>query len=290
MKKLLNSVFAILLIALSYTLISCGSTTTPVDEPVISTVEANHIRVDLTKSTVKITLSKTAEENIKKIDVLEVPFASVCSVNMTKNKVSFIWPFAEKDKEYTLCAKFEVNGKTQEEYVSFKTHGDVVSQVTTPKDDNNNALSLVAKSNQRFLKCEAPFDSISSLLKNVKAENAKLLISLYSGKHYQTTQKDAVLVGTSKTDFNKNSLSAYTSGEGLDIIKSSQRFGMNAKQLNAALSKNLTYFAQATVQFTLPEYQDSILFTAKGIFSNDTIYTPVSESELANNEAAANAK
>ena len=68
--------------------------------------------------------------------------------------------------------------------------------------------------------------------------------------------------------------------QGIDIIEDSYRFGLTPSELNARLSKRKTYFAVATVSFTIPDYPDGIRFTAKGVYSNDTIYTPLAKNEI----------
>lgn len=255
---------------------SCGST--DADETVLSTVEANHIRVDVTKSNVKITLTKSEGEEIDTIDVAEVPNGSLTSVAMTQPSVSFIWPFAEPGKEYTLTAKIYAKDNYQEETVSFKTENDIASIIKYSEDYDYSVISLIAKSNQRLLKIDTSFDTISSIISKANPQNTKLLISVYSGKHYKASEKDAVLVGTIKRDFAKAALEPYANG--LDIIEKSYLFSLTPSQMNSQLSSKMTYFALATLQFTLPDTPEGIVFTAKGIYSNDTIYTPIKAADL----------
>lgn len=287
MNKLKSFTVAALLSTAALLFFGCGST--DADDTVLSTVEANHIRVDVTKSNVKITLTKLEGEEIDTIDVAEVPNGSLTTVAMTEPTVSFIWPFAEPGKEYTLTAKIYAKDNYQEETVSFKTENDISSIIKYSEDYDYSVISLIAKSNQRLLKIDASFDTISSIISKASPQNTKLLISVYSGKHYKASEKDAVLVGTIQRDFTKASLEPYTSG--LDIIEKSYLFSLSPSQMNSKLSSKMTYFALATVQFTLPDTPQGIVFTAKGIYSNDTIYTPIAAKDLPEeNDTAGDAK
>lgn len=280
MKKSLKVLFGILTAAMLLNLTGCGSTDTEaaVDETIISTVEANHIRVDVTKSNVKITLTKSEDEDIEKIDVVETPFGSISSIPMTQNTVSFIWPFAEADKEYKLCAKIYGSNSVSEEYVTFKTTADMTSLISYSEDYEYSVISLIAKGNQRLLKIDASYDTINSVIRKANAENTKLLVSVYSGKHYKADAKDAKLIGTITHKFESAALNAYKNG--MDIISQAGKFNISASQMNSELSAKQTYFAIVTVQFTLPNMPEGSVFTAKGIFSNDTIYTPVAKNDL----------
>lgn len=257
-------------------LAGCGSTDS--DETVISSVEAKHIRVDVTKSNVKVTLTKAEGEDVQKIDVIETPDGSTTSVTMNQNEVSFIWPFAEGGKEYTLCARI-YGSKTSEEYVSFKIEDEFKPVVQYPDKYNEAYISLVAKGNKRYLTLETSYDTFSSMAGKAKGDNVTFTLAIYSGKHYKAGPSDSELVASAGTSMNgKAIIQKYT--QGIDIIEDSYRFGLTPSELNARLSKRKTYFAVATVSFTIPDYPDGIRFTAKGVYSNDTIYTPLAKNEI----------
>lgn len=257
-------------------LAGCGSTDS--DETVISSVEAKHIRVDVTKSNVKVTLTKAEGEDVQKIDVIETPDGSTTSVTMNQNEVSFIWPFAEGGKEYTLCARI-YGSKTSEEYVSFKIEDEFKPIVNYSDAYKASMISLIAKGNKRYLTIETPYETFSSFVSKAKATDVDFVLSIYSGKHYKASASDSELVGTVVTSFNGKSLiQKYTNG--IDIIEDSFRFDLTPAEINAKLSKRKTYFALATVSFRLPDYPENIRFTAKGVYSNDTIYTPLAKNEI----------
>lgn len=255
---------------------SCESTDQ--DETVISSIESNHVKVDVLKSNVKITLTKAEGENIEKIDIYETPNGSLTSVQMDESTVSFIWPFAEPDKEYILCAKIYGNS-VSEEYVTFKTTEDTKQIINYSQAYNDSTIQLVAKGNKRYLTLEASADLFTSLGNKAKAQEVYFVLALYSGKHYKASEKDSVLVGKSVTSISsKDTIEKFR--KGIDILEESYRFNLTPAELNTKLSKNKTYFAVATVYFELPDYPAGIKFTARGVYSNDTIYTPVNVNEL----------
>lgn len=277
MNKLKRSLLTLIISAVALALAGCGSTNT--DETVINTVEANHITVNVTKSNVKITLSKLEDEEIDTIDVADEKNGTLTSVAMTEPQVTFIWPFAEAGKEYTLTAKINAKDNYQEETVTFKVENEMSSLINYSEDYETSVISLIAKSNQRLIKIDTAYNTIASAFDKAKIENAKLIISLYSGKHYKSSAKDSVLAGQMIKDFsNKSVLDPFKNG--FDVISNAADLGLTPSALNQTLSSKLTYFAVAQVQFTLPDSPAGVTFTAKGIYSNDTIYTPIAEADL----------
>lgn len=275
MKKLTVLLFTTIFAGL-LCLTGCGST--DADETVISSVEAKHIKVDVTKSNVKITLTKAENENIEKIDVIETPDGSVTTVIMNEPSVSFIWPFAQGGKEYKLCARI-YGDKTSDEYVSFKIEDEFDAKIKYPDEYNNAAISLVAKGNKRLLTLETPYSTFSSFTGKAKATNIDFELSIYSGKHYKASVSDSELVGSVTTAFSgKGIVEQYN--KGIDIIEDAYRFNLTPAQMNSMLSKRKTYFAVATVKFKISDYPENITFKAKGVYSNDTIYTPLAKNEI----------
>lgn len=269
MKKIKYLLAAILLSAAF--LNSCA--TSAKDEPAISEVASNHMSVAVTKSTVKITLTKQADEDIQQIDVVEVPNGSISSVKMDQNSVSFIWPFAEPSKEYKLCAKIYGSQSYSEEYVTFKTEATNSSSISYSDAYKTSDILLVAKGNERLITINTDFNTINSAISKAKPTSTSFILSLYSGFNYNASSKDSVLVGNIVSKFDKNAVEKFS--KGYDIIANAKDFNLTPKELNNALSQSRTYFAVASVTFTLPDYPQNVSFTSKGIYSNDTIYTPV---------------
>lgn len=280
MKKLLISAFAILS---AFCILSCGST--PASEDVISEVSANHITVSQSQSKVTVILNRSAEENISAITVSDALNESSVTVPMPQEKVSFIWPFAESGKEYMLCADLldDKNTSTAKEFVSFKVEGE--PSVCTNTDAFDKAtLVLVAKGNERTVRFNSSQEDIKTVTSAFKTTAANLKIQIYSGKHYNSDISQASLVATlTKPVLNKEDLQQVF--DGYDLISNAKAFNLTPSKMNAALSQNKTYFAVATVEFSLPETSD-LKFNSKTLYSNDTIYTPVSASELSKIESA----
>lgn len=281
MKKL-KYLFLASAIALACLLTSCEST--PSNEPTLSEISSNHMTVQVTKSTVRITLSKKDTEDIKKIDVVEVPNGSVTSVKMNQNSITFNWPFAQPSKEYKLCAKIYGSNSYSEEFVTFKTEDKIKSTINYSNSYNTSEISLVAKGNKRIITLNTDYNTINSALSKVKPESSKFVLSLYSGVNYNANSKDSVLIGSITSNFDKSALDKFKNE--FDIIENASAFNLSPKEINNALSQNKTYFAVAYVDFSLKDYPDCISFAPKGIYSNDTIYTPVDQSVLQQSNAS----
>lgn len=283
MNKFKCCLLSLLVSAMVFALAGCGST--DVEETIISTVEANHISVNVTNANVKITLSKLAGEEIDVIKIIDEKNGHITSVQMSEPQVTFIWPFAEAGKEYTLTAQINAKDNYQEETVTFKVENEMESLINISEDYVNSVISLIAKSNQRLIKIDTPYSTISTVFEKAKIENPKLIISLYSGKHYKSTAKDSVLVGSLTGDFkNKSILDPYKNG--FDVIANASAMGLTPALVNEKLSAKQTYFAVAQVQFSLPGSPAGVVHTANGFYSNDTIYTPIDEKDLPETKTA----
>ncbi|MCQ2582859.1 MAG: hypothetical protein MJ160_03030 [Treponema sp.] len=274
MKKI-KFLFTISLVAAL--LFSCASTDP--DEPVISSIAADHITVDVTKSNVKITLTKAEGEDISEIDLIETPNGSLTTVQMSEPTISFVWPFAEPNKEYTLCAKIIGVKNSSEEYVTFKTGDEIASKVSYSEKFENTDLSLVAKGNQRFVQINANLDTLTSILSKAKADNVYFAMDIFSGKHYKAKDTDSELVGTFASPVTSKVLYERFI-KGYDIIEHSVELNLTASDLNKKLASRDTYYAVASVTFKLPDYPAGVSFKSRGIYSNDTIYTPIAEADL----------
>lgn len=278
MKNLLKVITVSVLLASLTALTGCGSKPTE-DEPIISTVSANHITVNLSNSKVAVILNKTADEDVSKILVENTMDESLVTVNMTEEKASFIWPFAEEGKEYVLCAKV-INSKdetTAKEYVSFKVEGTPAVKINNEAFDNS-TLVLVAKGNKRIVRFNTTQDALKAVTSALETNASKLKIDIYSGKHYNTDISEATKVATLEKEVsNKTDLEEVF--EGYDLIEKASVFELTPTEMNAALSKAKTYFAVATVDFTLGDNKD-ITFSSKTLYSNDTIYTPIRQRDL----------
>ena len=196
MKKFNNLIFGLLTsFCFLFVFNSCGS----VDETVTSEVSANHITVQQIKSGVKIILTKTAEEDITHIEVVESEYGTYASVPMGTNlKQSFIWPFSDQDKEYTLVAKLYGVDSYSEETISFKVENPTTSVVSYTEDYLESKLILIASGNKRFIQFETDKNKLMSVFNKVSPKNAEITIELFSGKKIDNANSQKKPVATLK--------------------------------------------------------------------------------------------
>lgn len=280
MKKFNNLIFGLLTsFCLLFVFNSCGS----VDETVTSEVSANHITVQQIKSGVKIILTKTAEEDITHIEVVESEYGTYASVPMGTNlKQSFIWPFSDQDKEYTLVAKLYGVDSYSEETISFKVENPATSVVSYTEDYLESKLILIASGNKRFIQFETDKNKLMSVFNKVSPKNAEITIELFSGKKIDNANSQKKPVATLKYPVeNKDDFQKVI--EGYDIISNASNFGLTPAQLNATLSSSPKYYAKAYITFSLDgTYPEGFILSTSPLYSNDTVYTPIPTSELPN--------
>lgn len=275
MKKLLKA-FSILIASLL--ILSCGS----VDETVTSQISANHITVQQIKSGVKILLNKTAEEDITHIEVIDQEYGNYISVDMGTNLTqSFIWPFSDKDKEYTLLAKLYGVDSYSEESVTFKVENDCTSILSYTEDYLESQLILIASGNKRLVQFETDKNKLMSVFKKASPKNTKLSIEIFSGRKADYSPSTKAIASFQDSIDNKESLQQFI--DGFDLIENASLFNLTASQLNQLLSANTKYYAKASVKFTLDEnYPEGLIFSTQPLFSNDTVYTPIAAEDLPN--------
>ena len=288
MKKINKLLTASLILCGAFIFSACEST--DVNEEVTSSVSEKHITVDQTKSTVRITLKKEANEEIDYIDVIDMESGALAHSPMTTSPVTFVWPFAEKDKEYTLCA--QINGKNySEEFVTFKVTGDVTSDIKESKKFDEADIILIAKGNERLVKFETTKSDFTSILKKVPSD-AQFTLQIYSGLHFKAKPSDSTLVAQIRKPASDSALFKELM-DGYDIIAKSAYFSLSKRKMNSLLSAGKTYFAAARILYAPKgdNYPDGFKFGSPALYSNDTIYTPIDESELPEDTADdANAK
>lgn len=137
----------------------------------------------------------------------------------------------------------------------------------------NPKIFLIASDSQRLVKFDTPqqelFDSLDA--KSVKAASIK--ISVYSGrKPAQSQESEATPVAAFTVDLVKN---YETLLNGYDIMNNEKELKTNAQEIDALLSKNQYYYAKGEFEITVKD--DKTVTKAKTLFSNDTVYTPLSK-------------
>ncbi len=256
---------------------------------VLSSKSSKHITVQQTNMGVYILAHKEKSEDIKTIQLSDAENGNGATIDMSENtSVSFLWPFAESGKSYTLNAYLRGDRSKSKETVSFKT--DSVSTTITKYNDEylNSKLVLIASGSKRTVKLNTSKEALLSVLGATNLAYSNVTVDIFSGKHYNTDEIEANYIGTFSTPLvNVSDLKKLT--EGYDIISIASSFGITSSQLNSRLSQNPTYFARAYVSFNLADDSSAaVAYTTKYIYSNDTIYTPVGDNDLLEIESASN--
>lgn len=137
----------------------------------------------------------------------------------------------------------------------------------------NPKIFLIASDSQRLVKFDTPqqelFDSLDA--KSVKAASIK--ISVFSGrKPAPEKESERTPVATFTIDLVKNFDALFN---GYDIMNNEKELKANAQEIDALLSKNQYYYAKGEFEITVKD--DKTVTKAKTLFSNDTVYTPLSK-------------
>ena len=128
---------------------------------------------------------------------------------------------------------------------------------------------LIATGNARLVKIELPDNQIlpDTDLKSLKS--ASLDLSIYSGRKPKDGSADGTPVVTIKFDLLKDSDKLL---KGYDLMANEKDTKLSAEQMNDALKANQYYYAKGEVIATTGSKETKKII----VFSNDTVYTPVS--------------
>ena len=132
-------------------------------------------------------------------------------------------------------------------------------------------IFLIASDTQRLVKFDTPqqelYDSLDA--KSVKAASMK--ISIFSGRKPSQSQ-DSEPVVTFTVDLAKN---IDTLLNGYDIMANEKDLKKSAEQIDSLLSQNQYYYAKGEFEITVKD--DKTVTKTKTLYSNDTVYTPLSK-------------
>lgn len=139
-----------------------------------------------------------------------------------------------------------------------------------PAEETDAKFVLIASGNARLVKIELPNDQIlpDTELKALKA--ASLELKIYSGRKPKNGAADGTPVLTVSFDLLKNSDKLL---KGYDLMANEKETKISAADLNKALSANQYYYAKGEILATTSSKENKKII----VFSNDTVYTPVSE-------------
>lgn len=284
MKKINAFFICSILAALFFT--ACAS-----KPKVLSSKSSKHITVQQTSEGVYIDVHKEKSEDITQVQLIDETNGNGATISMeNETAVNFFWPFATSGETYTIHAYLTGKKAKSEETVTFKT--DSVATCITNYDDAylKTKLVLIATENQRVVKLNTSKEALLSVLGPTASLNAKITVDVFSGKHFNASTNDYERIGTfSKDILNLKDLDRLANG--YDIISTAGDFGYTPADLNKKLSSKPTYFARACVSFNLTEDDSAaVKYTTKHIYTNDTIYTPIAETDVPKTPVSDNAK
>ena len=156
---------------------------------VLSSKSSKHITVQQTNMGVYILAHKEKSEDIKTIQLSDAENGNGATIDMSENtSVSFLWPFAESGKSYTLNAYLRGDRSKSKETVSFKT--DSVSTTITKYNDEylNSKLVLIASGSKRTVKLNTSKEALLSVLGATNLAYSNVTVDIFSGKHYNTDE------------------------------------------------------------------------------------------------------
>ena len=266
-----NLIFAAIISFAAIALTSCGKTA----DTVTSSFTEGHITVQQTTSGIRLVIKKTADEDIKKVTVVDAEEGHSASSSFGNAlSTSFAWPFVEKGKEYTLNAQLFGDEAYSEETVTFKVDNDCSSILKYTDAYLNSKMKLIADGDKRLVKLETTKDNLTSILAGKNIGEYSLKISVYSGSRKDISPQNLVGISNLTTTMSDDVMKILT-GEGYDLIAKASDFGHTDRSIDAEFCKNQKYFGSAIIYFTLKDGEENIEYGTKPIYTNDTIYTPV---------------
>ena len=261
MKKIAHILILSLLSAVLF--FSCGST----KEVVTSTIETDHMTVQQINTGIRLIAKKAASEDINYVEITDKENKCTAKVDLgTELSSSFLWPFVDGKREYTLTGKFFGNTGYFEESVTFTVENACVSLVPVSDVLKRSRLNLIADGDKRLIKTMAPTDEIIALTKDPILANSGIRIELYSGSRKSPEAAELIL---SITD---DAVGKIT--DGYDILAYAEDYKYTKESLNEKLAAKETYYADAILDFKYPA-RDNVTYVIYVLSSNDTIYTPV---------------
>ena len=274
----LSSLLGVALILTTSLFVSCAS-----KPKVISSKSSKHVTVQQTAQGVYIDVHKDKSEDITDVILVDEPNGNGASVAFgNATSVNFLWPYADSGETYTIYANLYSGSKFKaEEKVTFTTEGVSKNIVDYTTDYTDSRLVLVAAKNTRTVMLKTTKEALLSILGPTTTLNAKVNVDIFSGKHAaDATPNDSEYIGSFTKDL-LNAADLKKLLDGYDIISLAGSFGYTPSELNKKLSSNKTYFARACVIYNLTDKDNAaVKYMTKYIYTNDTIYTPIAESDL----------
>ncbi len=145
-------------------------------------------------------------------------------------------------------------------------------KVKIDSDSFTSKIVLIASGPQRLVKFEMPDNQLLPDTDTKAIKAASLTLSFYSGEKPEEGEKEGTPVAVKSFDLLKESDKLI---KGYDLMSNEKDLKISAQDLNAAFSKNQYYYAKGVFEATVKE--GSTVTKTITIFSNNTVYTPLSE-------------
>ncbi len=141
------------------------------------------------------------------------------------------------------------------------------------KDENfSPKLVLIASGSERLVKFEIDKNELLPEVDTKNIKGAEITINFYSGRKPKDSAKEGNPVGTITFDLLKDADKLIN---GYDLMANAKDLKTSAEDLNKAFSASQYYYAKGNFEATVKE--SKLVTKTKTIYSNDTVYTPLSE-------------
>ena len=133
-------------------------------------------------------------------------------------------------------------------------------------------IILIASGSERLVKFEFDKNELVPGIDTKAVQAATLEVSVYSVRKPVKGGKEGTPVATVTFDLLKEPDKVLN---GFDLMANAKDFKTTAKDLDSKLSANQYYYAKGNFEATVKE--SKLVTKTKTIYSNDTVYTPLSE-------------
>lgn len=141
------------------------------------------------------------------------------------------------------------------------------------KDENfSPKLVLIASGSERLVKFEIDKNALLPNVDTKSIKAAEIKIDFFSGRKPADRAKDPAPVASITFDLLKDADKLIN---GYDLMANAKDLKTSAEDLNKAFSASQYYYAKGSFEATVKE--SKLVTKTKTIYSNDTVYTPLSE-------------
>ena len=139
-------------------------------------------------------------------------------------------------------------------------------------EDFSPKLVLIASGSERLVKFEIDKNALLPNVDTKSIKAAQIKIDFFSGRKPADGAKDSAPVASITFDLLKDADKLIN---GYDLMANAKDLKTSAEDLNKAFSAAQYYYAKGSFEATVKE--SKLVTKTKTIYSNDTVYTPLSE-------------